>query len=355
MSIKRIITSAAIALLPIAAGAATFVVPAAGTGAGVNNSQWQTELTLHSTSSIAMTATLTFHDRNGAAETASVTIAPRATVAIADVVKTRFHREGATGSIEIVVGDAFARKLAIASRTFNVSESGEFGQDIPAVNVEDAAAAGETVVLAAPSNVAENRFNAGLYAATAAAIRWELVRADGSVAKTVESTYAAGTQTQYNVAVEAIFGVAPADNDAFLAVVTKGTVIGYGSSINNRTGDPTFVPGVETLSDIRVQFAGVDSDFDNAVNIADADHDGVLDAPLTIYASSTWPNTFRMIVNGGAASYELVTPNADIILTQDGYVVWSPGFANIPATGTLKIRVTVDGVSDVITIPINFK
>jgi len=355
MSIKRLITSAAIALLPIAAGAATFIVPAAGSGAGVNNSQWQTELTLHSTSSTAMTATLTFHDRNGAAETASVTIAPRATVAIADVVKTRFNRENVTGAIEIVVGDAFARKLAITSRTFNVSESGEFGQDIPAVSVEDASAAGETVVLAAPSNVAENRFNAGLYAATAAAIRWELVRADGTVAKTVESTYAAGTQTQYNVAVESIFGEPAADSDAVLAVVTKGTVIGYGSSINNRTGDPTFVPGMETTSDIRVQFAGIDSDLDNAVNIADADHDGVLDAPLTIYSSSIWPNTFRMIVGGGQASYELLTAGTDITLTQDGTVVWKPGATDGTTSGTLKFRVTVGGISDVITIPVSFK
>ena len=56
MTIKRIITLAAIALLPIAAGAATFVIPAAGTGAGAAGSQWQTELTLHSTSGVAFTA-----------------------------------------------------------------------------------------------------------------------------------------------------------------------------------------------------------------------------------------------------------------------------------------------------------
>lgn len=353
MSIKRIITTAAMALLPIAAGATTFVIPAAGTGPGVN-SQWQTELTLHSTSATAINATLTFHDSNGAAETASVTIAPRATVAIADVVKTRFNRDSATGAIEITVADTFARKLAIASRTFNVSENGEFGQDIPAVNLDDAAAAGETVVLAAPSNVAETRFNAGLYAATAATIRWELVRADGTVAKSVESAYAAGTQNQYNAAVAAIFGLTPADSDAVLAVVTKGTIIAYGSSINNRTGDPTYVPGVETTSDIRVLFLGVDSDLDSHVNIADADHDGVLDSPLSIYSSSTWPNTFRILVSGSQVSYELLTPNAEILLSQDGYVVWKPSVSSA-STATILIRVTVDGVSDVITIPVSFK
>ena len=353
MSIKRILTSVAIALLPIAAGAATFVVPAAGTGPGSNGSQWQTELSFHSTSSTAITAQLVFHDRNGAAETSSVSVAPRATESIADIVRTRFNRTAATGAIEIVVADAFARKLAITSRTFNTSENGEFGQDIPAVNVADAAAAGDTVVLSGPSNAAENRFNAGLYAAAAASVRWELVRADGTVASTLAATYPAGTQTQYNSVVESLFGAGAEDGDAILAVITNGSVIGYGSAVNNRSGDPTYVPGIETRSDIRVQFVGVDSDLDDKANIVDADHDGVLDAPVKIYGSA-WANTFRILVNGSQPSYELITPSQDITLSQDGYVIWRPSFSNGATTGTLKIRVTVGGVSDVITIPVVF-
>jgi hypothetical protein len=353
MSIKRILTAAATALLPIAAGAATFIVPAAGSGAGSNGSQWQTELTLHSNSSAAMTVTMTFHDRNGAAETASVQLAPRSTVAIDDIVRTRFHRDAATGAIEIAVADAFARKLAIASRTFNVSEAGEFGQDIPAVNLADASAAGDIVVLAAPSDVVETRFNAGLYAATAATVRWELVRADGTTAKSVESSYAAGTQTQYNLIAETFFGTPAADSDSILATVIKGTVIAYGSAVNNHTGDPTYVPGVETVSDIRVQFLGVDSDLDNVLNIADADRDGVLDAPLTLYGSGTWPNSFRLLVGGSNPTFALVSPNNEITITPDGFVIWKPSASS--GTGTLKVLVTADGFSDVITIPVKFQ
>jgi hypothetical protein len=350
---KRIITLAAIALLPIAAGATTFIVPAAGTGAGANGSQWQTELTLHSTSGVAFTAQLVFHDRNGAAETSSVELAPRSTVSVSDIVKTRFNRDAATGAIEIVVDDAFARKLAVASRTFNTSENGEFGQDIPAVNVEDAAVAGDTVVLAAPADVSANRFNAGLYAASAASIRWDLVRADGSIAKSVEVDYAAGTQTQYGLAVETLFGTTAANSDAVLAVVTKGTVIAYGSAINNRTGDPTYVPGVATTSDIRIQFLGVDSDLDDRVNIADANRDGILDSPLSIYLSSPWPSSFHLLVNGASPKFELLTPRQDLTLSQDGFVIWKAG-VSAQTTDTIKVRVTVDGVSDVITIPVNF-
>src|SRR6266550_3589220 len=141
MSIKRIITSAAIALLPIAAGAATLIVPASGTGPGANGSHWQTELTLHNTSASTVTATLTFHDGLGAAGTSTVNIAPRATVAIADVVASRFGRESATGAIEITFDNAFAQKLTIASRTFNTTAGGELGQDIPAIDAATAPAA----------------------------------------------------------------------------------------------------------------------------------------------------------------------------------------------------------------------
>src|SRR2546423_1402968 len=110
MTTKRLMILTPIALLPIVAAAAAFVVPAAGTGAGAGGSQWQTELTLHSTSSFAIPVALTFHDQNGAGETTTVQLAPRSTVAISDIVKNRFGRQGGTGAIEIGVDDAFAAK-----------------------------------------------------------------------------------------------------------------------------------------------------------------------------------------------------------------------------------------------------
>src|ERR1019366_1687125 len=151
--------------------ATTLIVPASGTGPGANGSHWQTELTLHNTSASAVTATLTLHDAIGAAGTSTVNVAPRATVAIADVVATRFGRESATGAIEITFDNAFAQKLSIASRTFNKTSGGEFGQDIPAVDAATAPDAGNTIVLGAPSSEADARFNFGVYAVTAATVQ----------------------------------------------------------------------------------------------------------------------------------------------------------------------------------------
>src|SRR5438874_974165 len=114
MHVKHFITAATIALLPLAASAATYVVPAAGTGPGANNSHWQSELTLHNLALRTLTVSLTYHDTNGPSEPVSVDVAPQSTIALADVVKTRFGRQSATGGLSIVVADIDAKKLAIA-------------------------------------------------------------------------------------------------------------------------------------------------------------------------------------------------------------------------------------------------
>lgn len=355
MRITRLIALAAAALIPVAAGAATFIVPAAGTGPGLNNSHWQSELTLHSSSSTPMTVTLTFHVEQGAAETSSLQLAPRATVSIEDIVATHFERLAATGAIEITVPDEFAKKLAVSSRTVNVSDDGVFGQDIPSVKLADAVTAGRSVVLAAPSDVATTRFNAGLYAPIASSVRWELLRADGTVATSAVEEYAAGSQRQHNDFVRAFMKADPADNDVIVATVQKGSIIAYGSAINNESGDPNFVAPVETTTDIRVQFLGIDSDLDNQVNIADADHDGVLDAPVSIYATFPWPTSFRIMVNGSNPTFELAAPNPDVTLSKDGYVIWKATPSGGPNTGTLLVRIFVGNDVDVITIPVRFQ
>ena len=272
-------------LIALPASAATIIVPAAGTGPGANGSHWQSELTLHNTGAAATTATLRFHDSSGAQQTSDVTINARSTITINDIVNTRFGRESGTGAIEITVSDAAANRLAITSRTFNSSASGQFGQDIPAVNVNDAAAAGDVVVLQAPSSAADARFNFGLYAVTDTKIRWDLVRADGTVVSPLaEQSYAAGTQFQFNQGISNLLGQTEQDNDAVHAVVTSGKVIAYGSAVQNASGDPSFVPGIRVRADVKENFVGVDLDENGTVDVFDADHDGVLDRPGRVFA-----------------------------------------------------------------------
>jgi hypothetical protein len=356
MKITRILAAVFATLLTLAAGATTLVIPASGTGPGANDSHWQTELTLHNTSATSITATLTFHDILGSAGTSNVTVAPRATIAIADVVANRFGRTAATGAIEVTFDSAFAHKLTVSSRTFNKSAAGEFGQDIPAVDQSTIPDAGSTIVLSGPSSATDSRFNFGVYADTSSTIQWDLVRADGTIAASKEISYAAGTQAQYNFGVSTLFNTGSQDNDTVQAVVTSGRAVAYGSVINNASGDPTYVPGLIVLPDTRINFLGVAFGGNSlTVNVPDANHDGVLDRSLDI-PSGTFPVSFRLVVNSATpAKFELLNapPQLTFFDANGGLTFW-PNTAASGTTLDVKVRVTADGVTEIITIPFTF-
>jgi len=354
MKITRILAAILATLLPLAAGATTLVIPASGTGPGANDSHWQTELTLHNLSASPITAVLTFHDVLGSAGTSSVTVAPRATLAIADVIASRFGREAATGAIEIAFDSAFAQKLTVSSRTFNKSASGEFGQDIPAVDQSSIPEAGSTVVLSGPSSATDARFNFGIYADKASTIQWDLVRADGTIAASKEISYAAGTQAQYNFGVSSLFNAGAQDNDTVHAIVTSGRAIAYGSVVNNASGDPTYVPGLLARADSRINFAGIAFGDSTSVSVPDANHDGVLDRSIDVQTGS-WPINFRIVVNSTTpATFELLNAPPQLrFYDAHGGLTWWPDAASSGTTLNLKVKVTADGVTEIITIPFN--
>jgi hypothetical protein len=359
MQIRNIITAASLALLPLAASAASLIIPAAGTGPGANGSQWQSEVTLHTVSATPVQAALIFHDENGATAPANIGIPARGTLSIADVVKSRFGRDVATGAIEVVVADDELAHLAVSSRTFNSSSAGEFGQDIPAVKLADAAIAGDVAVLSAPSSAASNRFNFGLYSVTDATVTWSLLRADGTVAATKDAAYTGGRQKQYNNGVASLFGAEAKNDDTVHATVTKGSAIFYGSAVNNATGDPTFVPGIRTREEIRINFAGIDLDENGTVDVKDANHDGLLDSPIDVFTTSGFPNYFRIVAageHGEAATFAIVDATADAnFIDNNGTIAWAPQHAVRGEAGSLAVRITAGGSSAVVTIPVNYR
>jgi len=352
--LKRIPAVLALALLPLTAGAATIIIPAAGTGPGAGNSRWSSELIVHNAGSTPVDISMRYHDASGASAAKPATIAARTTVTTADIVKNVFGLDSGTGAITIDVDDSRASNLAVTSRTFNTSSNGVFGQDIPAVNADDASAAGDLAVLEGPASATDFRFNFGAYAVNDASVRWELVRADGTIAATKDVDYTGGTQFQYNGGVSTLLGVTPADGDVVYANVTKGKVVTYGSAVNNASGDPTFVPGIHARADSHIAF-GVDLNGDGVIDIIDANNDGVLDRPIDLYTIG-FPNYFHVVVLGKPATnvkVELVDQSIkDILLLDDkGEIEWAPSSTLRGTSLSLKLKVTVDGVTEIITIP----
>jgi hypothetical protein len=357
MKFKNILSAAAIAMLPVVAGAATIVIPAAGTGAGANNSQWQSELTLHSSAPREIALSLTFHQRTSVSAPVSVTLHARETLAIADVVKSRFGLDSGTGAIAIEVADRDAKSLAVTSRTFNASAAGEFGQDIPSYAVTTNNI-GDIITLAAPSNAGAARFNFGVYAPVASSVNWELVHANGTVAATKSISYAAGEHAQYNSGIETLFGIAPQNSDTVYARVQTGNVIAYGSAINNASGDPSFVPAIRTREDILISFLGIDLDENGTVDVADADHDGVLDSPIDILTSA-FPTYFRVIASGEfgeTVTLEVVNAKSAVDLLDANGTLRITAFGDLKNTeGTIVLRGTAEGTTTTLTIPVRYK
>src|SRR5213075_1982242 len=98
--LKRIVGITSLALLPFTAGAATLIIPAAGTGPGANGSQWSSELVVHNASSSTASIDLVYHDANGATKPKSFVVGPHTTVTSPDVVRNVFGLTSGTGAIE---------------------------------------------------------------------------------------------------------------------------------------------------------------------------------------------------------------------------------------------------------------
>jgi hypothetical protein len=356
MKFRNLITAAAIAALPFAAQAATLVIPAAGTGPGSNDSHWQTDVTLHSTAPRPVALTLTL--QSGSRPSFQLTLEPRATVTLTDIVKTKFNVDAGTSAITIQADDRDAKSLGVTSRTINRSPNGVFGQDVPAINVDLANVAGDIAALPVGFSPISVRFNFGIYAVAPAVVKWELVRANGTVAASKEVTYAAAQHVQYNNGISSLLGATQENNDTVHAHVVSGRAFFYGSVINE-TGDPGYVPGLRTREDIRINFAGVDLDEDGTVDVADTDNDGVLDAPIDIY-TSFFPNFFRIVATGEfgeTVTYEIVEAE-----TLDTHFLDGNGSLRVFASGNVKgttgqilVRATTGGSSQVLVIPVRYR
>jgi hypothetical protein len=358
MKFRNLIAAAAVAALPFSASAATIIIPAAGTGAGANSSHWQSELTMHNAGPRVATITISFHRGTEVFTSGPVPIGPGSTQSIADIVKTKFDLDNATGALVIEMSDRDARTVALTSRTFNVSSTGEFGQDIPAVDATSALRTGDIAALPGPTSLEGNRFNFGVYATEASTIEWEVVGGGGASAGKKTVTYAAGTHAQYNSGIQTLIGVTPHDLDTVHAHVLSGRAIFYGSIIN-ATGDPTFVPGNRVREDILINLTGVDLDENGSIDIADQNGDGVLDAPVQIF-KSMFPNYFQVVAKGEfdeVVTLEVVSAPVYVkLLNANGtLIVIANGGETATSTGEIVLKATSEGATQLITIPVVFR
>lgn len=336
----RLIFAASLLIAAFAFAAPTLIVPVTGSTAGGGGATWEGEMTFHNAGLQPATLSLTFHPAAGAPATASLTLAPRSTVTRTNAVRELFGIEEGIGAI--VIESSGNATLAITSRIVN--RMGNFGQDVPVLPATELLRAGSTGVLNGPADPHNGRFNFGVFAWEHSQIEWQLIRADGTLAASVIRVYPEGSQVQHNAGVSALFEVEPAANDSVQARIHEGAVIVYGSIVDVRSGDPTWVPGIRTREELASAFVGVDLDEDGTVDVTDANGDGTLDSPIVLY-TGMFPTFFRVVLTGEELSLSLTESRSDVTLVdQAGTIQAWPSAALKGTTGSIVVRAS-DGVA----------
>jgi hypothetical protein len=180
--------------------------------------------------------------------TATTTVAPRTVAIMKDIVAERFGRERDTGSLRILSSPSDAR-LVIASRTYNVTEAGTYGQQIPAVSAGLAVSSSIIHV----DGSADMRTNLFVCELGGQSLQLVYSLRDGGglaigqpqlvtlgpfeVAEVLDVFAAAGTEPQVNCRID------------LQPIAGDGTYTALASVVDNHTGDAIAIPAVPSAAD----------------------------------------------------------------------------------------------------------
>lgn len=259
----------------------SLIFPIVGHASGANNSLFESDIRV--TNLTAETARYDLHftpsytDGTQTGSSSSIEIPPNGTMAIDDIVATLFGSGNAsvTGTLEVrplttslsantgffsstgATSSIADLATAAASRTYNFTPDGTFGQFIPAVRFADfvgkaaaGAAAGVTPSILSLQQVAQSaeyRANFGFAEASGAPadLKVRVYDTANTLLKTIDLSLRAGEHQQLNgmLAVNGITNLT--DGRVEVEVVGgDGKVTAYVSEVDNKTNDPLLVSAV---------------------------------------------------------------------------------------------------------------
>jgi hypothetical protein len=219
-------------------------VPVVSHNAGLNGSQWRSDLGLLNAGAVAANVQLHFHGSDGLA--ASSTTVPAGTQAILTDVIGQLGATG-QGALELIPD----QPLKVTARSYNAVAgdatcfaSGTQGQEYPALAADGGLGAGQSAYLPGLVENAAYRCNIGVVSTDAggAAVLVELF--DGSGAKLTEYTVGLtqGQWTQETQPFRKLAGQTAMDRGFARVTVQSGAaVFAFASVVDNVTNDPTTV------------------------------------------------------------------------------------------------------------------
>lgn len=223
--------------------AGVMIVPAVIRGDGAEGTRWRSDLWLSNLSSEEITFTLDWHDAAGQVRSHGFPIQRGHSTRIEDVLASVWQAGTGSGLLRL---RSSAPGWGASSRAWTPGGGGTYGQWIPAELELEAAGKGDRVLaIAQLARTTSLRTNIGIAEITGAPVTVRIVVKDagGRELWSAIETLAGFEQRQVSLA---LAGAPEFPNGyAWIEVVEgDGRVLAYGSVIDNRSGDPIYVPAV---------------------------------------------------------------------------------------------------------------
>jgi uncharacterized repeat protein (TIGR01451 family) len=224
-------------------GATRYVIP--GVASLDTGATWRSDVRVFNSSTSPQTTTLTLYPTgNPSASVAhDITIQPGEVKALDDIVHSTFNLTNAGGALHVTT--ATAVPLVVTARTFNDTAAGTLGQFLQAVTPADAVGNGErSLQLLQMEDSPRYRTNLGLAEVTGKAATAEvtIILPDSKVAPKVSIPLAAFEYRQFAIISSLGLGNVYNARISVRVIDGQGKVTAYGSVIDQKTQDPTFVP-----------------------------------------------------------------------------------------------------------------
>jgi uncharacterized repeat protein (TIGR01451 family) len=227
-----------------ATAASRYVLPGV---ADLNNgfSNWQTDVRLFNPSANIVKATLTFYSQSGAApQSKDVLLAPNQVQTFDAALHQFFGITNDGGALHI--STTAATPLVATARTYNQTSNGTYGQFIPAVTANDAAALGTRPLQLLQIEESDRyRTNIGFAEVTgkSATVEVTAIPSDSKVAASTQINLAPNQFIQYPQLLKSMGLTNMYNARVTVKVISgQGRVTAYASVIDSKTNDPTFVP-----------------------------------------------------------------------------------------------------------------
>lgn len=224
-------------------GATRYVIP--GVASLDTGATWRSDVRVFNGSLLPQTTTLTFYPTGNPSANVSqnVTVQPGEVKALDDVVHATFNLTNAGGALHVTT--AVAAPLIVTARTYDDTPGGTLGQFVQAVTPTDAVGNGErSLQLLQMEDSSRYRTNLGLAEVTGkpATAEVTVILPDSKVAPKVQIPLAAFEFRQFAIISSLGLGNTYNARISVKVIDGQGKITAYGSVIDQKTQDPTFVP-----------------------------------------------------------------------------------------------------------------